>query len=96
MLPVRFSLFCPDTKSTTAAAQRREAQKEPERENCSPRPLRRGDKGITAQTPGRKSPKARLVFLLDTRRRPRHLLNSPYDDPLAEAQRTNTRQHPGP
>jgi len=55
-----------------------------------------GDKGITAETRGSKRPKARLVFFLETRGRPRPPLKSPHGGPLAGPQRANTRQHPGP
>jgi len=37
-----------------------------------------------------------LIFLLDTRRRPRPSLKSPHGGPLAGPPRANTRQHPGP
>jgi len=40
-----------------------------------------GDKGIAAQTRGNKRPKARLVFPVDTKRRPRPALKSPHGDP---------------
>jgi len=50
---------------------------------------------MTAETRGSKRPKARLVSLLDTRRRPRPPLKSPHGGPLAGPQRANTRQHPG-
>ena len=55
-----------------------------------------GEKGITGETRGRKRPKAQLIFLLDTRGRPRPPLKSPHGGPQAGTQRANTRQHPGP
>jgi len=51
---------------------------------------------ISTQTRGSKRPKARSVFLLDTRGRLIPPLNSPYGGPLAGPRRANTRQHPGP
>jgi len=55
-----------------------------------------GEKGITAETRGSKRPKARLLFLLDTRERPRPPLRRPHGGRLAGPERTDTRQHPGP
>jgi len=52
------------------------------------------DKGITAQTRGSKRPKARLVFLLDMRGRPRPPLKSPHGGPLAGP--TAGRRRPAP
>jgi len=77
----RVSLFCPDRKSTTPAAQRKEAQKEPAKEKCSPRPFRGGGQRYYGTNPREQETQGTVGF-------------SPGHEGVAETSRDQSPQGP--